>query len=326
MPAAHPPRPHTLHARTPQPSQPTRSVADPLRQMTAPVRRWQADMMRLEADELVAEEPLELRVRAPEGMQSAGMQSAGMQSAGASETLAVIMRTPGHDEELAAGFLYCEGLIRDYRELAAMRAGLDADGLPSPNTLEIIPAAGVDLLARLRANGYSRQFAVNASCGVCGKNTVAAACAAFPPVPLANFQIAPKTLYRLPDRLRAGQRVFSATGGLHAAGLFDSEGALRSLREDIGRHNAVDKLIGEALLAGALPCHEQMLLVSGRLSYEIVLKVIAAGIPLVAAVSAPSSLAVELAEAGGVTLVAFLRGAGMNVYTHPARIRVAASS
>jgi FdhD protein len=232
------------------------------------------------------------------------------------------MRTPGADEELATGFLYSEGLIASASDLDATFPGQDSDGLPSPNELDIVPSEGVNLLERFRQGGVSRAFAVNASCGVCGRNSIAAVCDAFPSLAVDDSEplITASALYALPERLRAGQRVFDSTGGLHAAALFTPDGELLALREDVGRHNAVDKLIGRALLDGALPLDRHILLVSGRLSFEILQKVVAAGIPLVAAVSAPSSLAVDLARASGVTLVAFLRGASMNIYTHPARI------
>jgi len=284
----------------------SRSPLDPLRQVRAEVLRWSGADASQASDELVAEEPLDLQLAsAPDQPR---------------HTLAVIMRTPGHDEELAAGFLYSEGLLRGGHELVGFTQGSDPDGLPSDNVLEVRAAPGVDLLQRLRDEGYSRQFAVNASCGVCGKNSVAAACAALPPVPDGSLHLEPATLSALPGRLRAAQQVFNSTGGLHAAGLFDATGTLLALREDVGRHNAVDKLIGRALLDGALPLAERVLLVSGRLSFEIVLKALAAGIPLLAAVSAPSSLAVDLALAGNITLVGFLRGASFNIYTHPWRL------
>jgi FdhD protein len=231
------------------------------------------------------------------------------------------MRTPGHDEELAAGFLFGEGLLREPGELAGFAAGSDPDGLPSDNVLLVRAAPGVDLARRAREAGYSRSFAVNASCGVCGKNTVAAACAALPPVPEGVLRVKPAVLCALPDKLRAGQQVFTHTGGLHSAGLFDPAGNLLALREDVGRHNAVDKLVGRALLDATLPLAGYILMVSGRLSFEIVLKALAAGIPLIAAVSAPSSLAVDLAQDGNITLVGFLRGSNCNVYTHPWRMR-----
>lgn len=288
---------------------PDRSSVDPLRQARARVERWRGDARAPADDELAAEEPLEIRI--PREGAGAG---------GLFESLAVILRTPGHDDELAAGFLFSEGLLFAREELRALLPGTDADGLPSDNVRDVLPAEGVDLARRVRAGGYSRMFAVNASCGVCGKNSVAAACAAFPRLGDDGFVVAPATLYALPERLRAGQRVFAATGGLHAAGLYDGAGELLALREDVGRHNAVDKLVGRALLDGALPLDGHLLLVSGRLSFEIILKALAARIPLVAAVSAPSSLAVELAETSGMTLVGFLRGETMNVYTHPERI------
>ncbi|HEY1387268.1 MAG TPA: formate dehydrogenase accessory sulfurtransferase FdhD [Ktedonobacterales bacterium] len=289
---------------------PRRSQADPLRQATTTLVRWRAGVASASEDELAVEEPLEIRLRLGENPSHPS----------ATETIAVIMRTPGADEELAVGFLYSEGLLASADELRAVLPGQDADGLPSPNLLDIIPTPEAGIAERLRAGGVSRAFAVNASCGVCGRNSIAAVCAAFPPRAGQTPLTTGSALAGLPNQLRAGQRVFSSTGGLHAAGLFAPDGTLIALREDVGRHNAVDKLIGRALLDHALPLAQTMLLVSGRLSFEIVQKVVAAGIPLVAAVSAPSSLAVDLARESGVTLVAFLRGASMNIYTHPARI------
>jgi FdhD protein len=290
------------HANPP----PARSAQDPLRQITTEIARWQGAKAETASDELVAEEPLEVRLRDDQGN---------------ARSLAVIMRTPGHDEELAAGFLYTEGLLRDHSEIASLAAGLDEDGLPSPDILDITPSASSNLAQRVADGGYSRAFAVNASCGVCGKNSVAAACAVFPAVLVGDETVSAQAFYGLPDQLRVRQDVFSATGGLHAAALFDFDGNLLTLREDVGRHNAVDKLIGRALLDGKLPLNQRILLVSGRMSFEIALKALAAGIPIVAAVSAPSSLAVEMCAAGGVTLVGFLRGETMNVYTHGERIR-----
>jgi FdhD protein len=286
---------------------PRRSQADPLRQATTTLVRWRAGVTTASEDELAVEEPLEIRLRTSE-------------SPSATETIAVIMRTPGADEELAVGFLYSEGLLASANELRGVFPGQDADGLPSPNLLDVVPTPEAGIAERLRAGGVSRAFAVNASCGVCGRNSIAAVCAAFPLLAAHTTLTSASALATLPDQLRAGQRVFSSTGGLHAAGLFAPDGSLMALREDVGRHNAVDKLIGRALLDHTLPLAQTMLLVSGRLSFEIIQKVVAAGIPLVAAVSAPSSLAVDLAREMGVTLVAFLRGASMNIYTHPARV------
>ena len=218
-------------------------------------------------DELAVEEPLELRVAAADGTEA---------------SLAAIMRTPGHDEELAVGFLFSEGLLAGRAELAGLRSGTDVDGLPSDNIMVVTSSADADLVKRAQETGYSRLFAVNSSCGICGKNTVVAACAAIPPLAADGFTapVPVQTLYALPDQLRANQRVFASTGGLHAAALFTTSGALIAVREDIGRHNAVDKLIGRAFLDGTLPLRESILLVSGRLSFEIVLKALAAGIPL----------------------------------------------
>jgi FdhD protein len=290
-------------------SVPSRSQLDPLRQVTSPVVRWHGETPVSGSDELVVEEPLEVRIRVPD---ADGTPTA--------QTLAVIMRTPGQDIELAAGFLFTEGLLFGRGEIARIQPGSDGDGLPSDNVVEVVAAPGANLAQRVGQEGYSRRFVVNSSCGVCGKNTVADVCAEVPRIPRDGFRVRPEVLYSLPDRLRAGQQVFQHTGGLHAAGIFDRGGNLLALREDVGRHNAVDKLVGRALLDGALPLRRRILLVSGRLSFEIVLKALTAGIPLIAAVSAPSSLAIDLAAAGGVTIAAFLRGASVNLYTHPERV------
>lgn len=286
-----------------------RSTEDALRQVTISLQRWRGAEVESLRDELAVEEPLELRTSPNE-------------SGAAGVSLAAIMRTPGQDDELAAGFLFTEGLLRHRSELEAFTPGVDPDGLPSPNVLEARTAPGVDLAQRVRDEGYSRAFAVNASCGVCGKNSVAQVCATLPSLPADDMLISPATLYGLPEQLRASQRVFAHTGGLHAAGLFEPEGAMLRLREDIGRHNAVDKLIGRAFLEDRLPLRDVGLMVSGRLSFEIVLKALAARIPVLVAVSAPSSMAVDLADAAGITLAAFLRGESVNVYTHPHRVRL----
>src|SRR5262249_29701676 len=221
-------------------TQPIRSQIAPLQQVETTVIRWRGAVSHPASDELVAEEPLEIRVRS---VGSVGGSGTGVAS---TETLAGILRTPGHDDELAAGFLLSEGLLRGRDELATLALGTDPDNLPSDNVLDVLSAPGVDLLQRVNEEGYSRRFAVNSSCGVCGKNSVTAACAALPPIPFDDFVVPPEVLYSLPDRLHAEQRVFAHTGGLHAAGLFDGEGTLLALREDIGRHNAVDKLLGRA--------------------------------------------------------------------------------
>ena len=213
--------------------------------------------------------------------------------------LTMTMRTPGDDLELAAGFLVSEAVIRSPADIA-----------------EVTLAAGVEL-----APGARRNFMTTSACGICGKASIEDICV-LPHAPLAAdaARFAPDMLAALPDRLRDAQRVFSRTGGLHAAGLFTAEGELIAVREDVGRHNAVDKVVGWALLDGRLPLAGRVLLVSGRASFELVQKAILAGIPLLAAVSAPSSLAVDLAEEAGLTLVGFLRGPSMNVYTGAHRL------
>lgn len=251
------------------------------------------------SDELATEEPMEIRVQGP------GMPAA---------PVAITMRTPGGDFELAAGFLFTEGVIEDPAEIRRVSY---CEDLPADeqryNVVTVLLARAFDPES-LRRNTF-----VSSSCGVCGKATleqVSVRCDRIGAGPVVKAEV----LAGLPGALRAAQRVFDRTGGLHAAGLFAPDGTLLALREDVGRHNAVDKVVGQAVLAGDLPLVERVLQVSGRLSFEIVQKAARAGVPIVAAVSAPSSLAVEAAEHLGVTLVGFVRDGRFNVYTHPERI------
>jgi FdhD protein len=250
---------------------------------------------------LAAEEPLGIRVDG--------------------SALTVTMRTPGDDVELAAGFLVGEGVVRSHDDIAGIRlcdgtsCGHGAhDGMG--NIADVRLAPGVEV-----GSGIRRNFMTTSACGVCGKTSIEDICVQ-PAGSLASdrTQFSPSVLSSLPDRLRQAQRVFARTGGLHAAGLFTSSGELIAIREDVGRHNAVDKLVGYALLRDKLPLAGCVLLVSGRASFELVQKAVLAGIPLLAAVSAPSSLAADLAEEAGLTLAGFLRGPSMNVYTAPHRI------
>jgi FdhD protein len=235
------------------------------------------------SDVVAVEEPLEIRI--------------------GGAPVAVTMRTPGHDEELALGFALSEGLrprgARPPDDLAANTVELDAPGFDP---------------ARL-----ARSFYTSSSCGVCGKGALEAVSVEAPPVE-SGLRIAAALLAELPDRLRASQAAFEATGGLHATGLFDARGELLCLREDVGRHNALDKVVGWAFGQGLLPLAEHVLCVSGRLSFELVQKASVAGCPILIAVGAPSSLAVELAADRRVTLCGFVRGGRMNVYTEPGRV------
>jgi FdhD protein len=248
-------------------------------------------------DRLAGEEPMEIRAAGP------GQEPA---------AVAVTMRTPGHDFELAAGFLVTEGLVAPDGVARAAYCEDVPDDEQRFNVVTITSREPVE------AGGRGRLPATSA-CGICGKaslDEVEVACG-----PLADGPaLARSTLLGLPGALRARQAVFEDTGGLHAAGLFDVEGHLLALREDVGRHNAVDKVVGAAALAGELPLSDRVLLVSGRAGFEIVQKAAVAGVPVLAAVSAPSSLAAEAAERLGMTLVAFLRGDGFNVYSRPDRI------
>jgi FdhD protein len=250
-------------------------------------------------DTLAAEEPLELRVDG--------------------RPLAVTMRTPGDDLDLAHGFLLTEGVIRSVQDISTARYcdSVDDDGRNTYNVLDLALAPGV----AAPVVGIERNFYTTSSCGVCGKASIDAVRTKTSYEPGADTApVRPEVLASLPDALRAAQKVFDKTGGLHAAGLFTADGELRCVREDVGRHNAVDKVIGWALREELVPLSGHVLMVSGRASFELVQKALMAGIPTLAAVSAPSTLAAELAAESGMTLVGFLRGATMNVYTGAERI------
>jgi FdhD protein len=253
-------------------------------------------------DRVATEEPLEIRMRA----------------AGASRTVAITMRTPGNDFELAAGFLHNEGVLAGFDALRGISYCLDGS-VPQDQQYNVV---NVDLIAsELPAlDGLERHFTTTSACGVCGRAELESLeLRGVEPLP-AGVRIDATVLTALPERMRAAQGVFEKTGGLHAAGLFTLAGELVALREDVGRHNALDKLIGWALLQKRLPLDACVLLVSGRVSYELVQKALAARIPIVCAVSAPSSLAIDVARRFGVTLVGFLRGERFNIYTGEERV------
>jgi FdhD protein len=273
----------------------------PLRGPSSPIRVVAVDgaETRRRRDRLAGEEPLEIRVSGP------GQPTV---------QVAVTMRTPGHDFELAAGFLAGEGLLTGRDEIESIRYCADVERAEQQyNVLT------VELRRPFDASRLQRNFYATSSCGVCGKASieqVAVQCSPIAPGPT----VARETLFGLPDRLRERQRVFESTGGLHATGLFSADGELVSLREDVGRHNAMDKLLGERFLEGRWPLSDSIVLVSGRASFELVQKAAVAGVPILCAVSAPSSLAVETARELGLTLVGFLRGERFNVYAHTERI------
>jgi FdhD protein len=257
--------------------------------LTVPVRKFGSTASVEEQDHVAVEEPLQIRA--------------------GGRNLAVTMRTPGHDAELAAGFLFTEGFVRQASDIAGIKC--------SRNTAAVVLAEGVDI----DLDGTERNFYMTSSCGVCGKASIealkAAGCTILPRgVPKVDESL----IRSLPAKLRESQAVFNRTGGLHASGLFSAQGNLIVLREDVGRHNAVDKLIGRALLDGRLPLHDHVLLVSGRTSFELVQKAVMAGIPVLAAVGAPSSLAVKTALRFGMTLIGFLRDGRFNVYSGAGRI------
>jgi FdhD protein len=259
-----------------------------------------ADTSTTRPETLVVEEPLELRVNGT--------------------AITVTMRTPGSDVELAQGFLLTEGVIGQRDDIARVEycRGAGPDGTNTYNVLDVTLAPGVSM----PDVDVTRNFYTTSSCGVCGKGSIDAVRTISRHSPGDDpTVVASETLSAMPDLLRSAQRVFASTGGLHGAALFDADGTMLVVREDIGRHNAVDKVIGWAVEDGRIPLSGTVLLVSGRASFELTQKAIMAGIPLLAAVSAPSSLAVDLASQAGLTLVAFLRGDSMNVYTRPDRVK-----
>jgi FdhD protein len=246
-------------------------------------------------DEVAIEEPLEIRI--------------------GSQAIAVTMRTPGNDEELAAGFLLSEGIVRARADLRAIAP------CPLPTSLGNVINIELTPTVKFTPAATQRFGTISTSCGLCGKTSIEFIRPQLPPIDSsARVQIDERTLLELPGRLRSAQGNFARTGGIHAAGIFDLDGKLVVVREDIGRHNAVDKAIGRAFLDALLPLDRHILLVSGRSSLEIVQKALAAGIPIVAAVSAPSSLAVNFARECGQTLIGFLRPPTFNVYSHIERV------
>lgn len=252
------------------------------------VKEWNSGEVRPIEDALAAEEPLEIRVNG--------------------EPVSVTMRTPGNDLELAAGFLLTEGMIDSREQVAQLQQ--TAGSLAARNVVEVqVQRSGFNV------NELKRNFFAGSSCGICGKASIDAVRHRSLRAPDQEIRVTPEVLCALPEMLRTQQQVFDRTGGLHAAALFDADGKLTAVREDIGRHNAVDKLVGWALLEGQLPLSRSILMVSGRGGFEIVQKALAAGIPVVASVSAPSSLAVKLARELGLTLIGFLRGSRFVVYS-----------
>lgn len=250
-------------------------------------------------DTLVVEEPLEIRIDGT--------------------ALAVTMRTPGDDLDLAHGFLATEGVIATAADVLGARYcdGTDDEGRTTYNVLDLSLAPGV----AAPGPGTQRNFTMTSACGVCGKASIdAVRTVSRHRVDRDDTVVGREVLVGLPERMRSGQAVFERTGGLHAAGLFSTDGELLCLREDVGRHNAVDKVLGWALREGRLPLTRTVLLVSARASFELTQKAVMAGVPVLAAVSAPSTLAVDLAEEAGLTLVGFLRGDTMNLYTRPERV------
>ncbi|MSO79530.1 MAG: formate dehydrogenase accessory sulfurtransferase FdhD [Acidimicrobiia bacterium] len=268
---------------------------------TVQVRSVDGGAVRERPDRLATEEPMEIRVQGPRGK---------------AEPVAVTMRTPGHDFELAVGFLLTEGVLTDPADIASVAYCLEGTGEQQYNVVTVRTRCAPD------PERARRTFAVSASCGVCGKATldeIEVMCTAAASGPT----VASAVLVGLPDKLRAEQSVFDATGGLHAAGCFGVDGSLTALREDVGRHNALDKVIGWAAMEQSLPLANQVLMVSGRVSFEIVQKAAIAGIPIVCAVSAPTSLAVDAAKRLNLTLVGFLRDDHFNVYCGDERIAAA---
>lgn len=260
------------------------------------------------SDLLAVEEPMEIRV----GYGPAGAR--------AQRSISVTMRTPGHDFELAAGFLFTEGMIRQAGDIHSIRYCTD---LNTKENAENIVRVELKEDVHIDFGKLQRNFYTTSSCGVCGKESIEAvkvSCDTDTVTLTDDLQVSPALVLSLPEKQRAGQNVFAHTGGLHASALYDENGNLLLLREDVGRHNALDKLVGASLMGGSIPLGRHILLLSGRASFELIQKSAMAGIPVICAVGAPSSLAVELARSFNITLVGFLRDKRFNVYSAPHRI------
>jgi FdhD protein len=266
------------------------------------VRVVEDGKMRVRPDTLATEEPMEIRLI----------------TGGETQTVAVTMRTPGADFELAAGFLYGEGIVKSSDDIAKISYCVDSDldAAQQYNIVNVELRGGREYDLR----PLERHFYTSSACGVCGKASLEQLELRGCPVALPGPEVSAETLYSLPEKLREAQGLFDATGGLHAAALFDGEGNLVALREDVGRHNATDKLVGWALLENRLPLSGHIVMVSGRSSFEILQKCLTAGVPFVCAISAPSSLAVDVAREFGMTLVGFLRECRFNVYAGHERV------
>ena len=278
----------------------------------AMVRRVSSDAVTDEApDVLAVEEPLEIRLGFPSGEHRA---------------ISITMRSPGDDGELAAGFLFTEGILKSPDQIKQIRhcglkigkasTTLDRAAALNSNTIRVDLADGVEVDIK----GLDRHFYTTSSCGVCGKSSIEALQTGVKKLTPGTLTMHADLIHQLPERLRASQDVFDQTGGLHASALFDGDGELEIVREDVGRHNALDKVIGAKFLAGELPLSDKILLVSGRASFELVQKALMAGIPILIAVGAPSSLAVELAKEFGMTLIGFVRDESFNVYSGAERV------
>ena len=295
---------------------PSRSTHGSMLQAT--IERVTAQVSHQVEDSLAIEEPLEIQL------------TYGPSNARQTRSISVTMRTPGNDFDLAAGFLMTEGVIRDANDIELVAYAGDSvnEDAQSPQAMDVLKLGSrqnfvrVDLAAEVEVNlgSLQRNFYTTSSCGICGKASLLALRTVCPPRTTNNFRIEAQVLYLLPERLRASQGVFDRTGGLHCAGLFDSAGTLLELREDVGRHNAVDKLIGSEFLADRTPLRESLLLLSGRASFELLQKALMGGLPMVVAVGAPSSLAVQVAKEFDITLVGFLREGHFNIYHGKERI------
>ena len=297
-------------------SGPLHATDDPMLRM--PVERVTGQTSRHVLDSLAIEEPLEIQL------------TYGPSSSRQTRSISVTMRTPGNDFDLAAGFLMTEGVIRDANDIEQITYAGDSfsEGTLSPQAMDALKLGSkqnivrVDLATDVAVNlgSLQRNFYTTSSCGICGKASLLALRTVCPPRAKNDFRVDAQLLYDLPRRLRASQGVFDHTGGLHAAGLFDLTGNLSALREDVGRHNAVDKLIGSEFLADRTPLRDRLLLLSGRASFELLQKALMGGLPMVVAVGAPSSLAVQVAKEFNITLVGFLREDHFNIYHGSERI------